>query len=55
MSQQQPQLYHNLTSALSPEEQQVIQAAIANAEKLAQEQAAAAGGQQAPATNGASS
>jgi len=47
MSQQQPQLYNNLTSQLSPEEQQVIKAALEQADKLAAERAAAdaAGGQ----------
>ena len=49
MNQQQPQLYNTLTSALSPEEQQVIKAALDNADKIAAEQqqqqaAAVAGG-----------
>ena len=42
MSQQQPQLYNNLTTALGPEEQQVIKAAIDQADKLAAEQQQAA-------------
>ena len=40
MSQQQPQLYNNLTSALGPEEQQVIKAALETADKIAAERAA---------------
>ena len=35
MSQQQPQLYNNLTAALGPEEQQVIKAALDQADKIA--------------------
>ena len=35
MSQQQPQLYSNLTAALSPEEQNVIKAALDQADKIA--------------------
>ena len=42
MSQQQPQLYNNLTAALGPEEQQVIKAALDNADKIAAEQQQAA-------------
>lgn len=46
MSQQQPQLYNNLTAALGPEEQQVIKAALDQADKIENErqqvQAAAA-------------
>jgi hypothetical protein len=38
MSQQQPQLYNNLTSALGPEEQQVIKAALDQADKIANDQ-----------------
>lgn len=38
MSQQQPQLYNNLTAALGPEEQQVIKAAVETADKIAAEQ-----------------
>lgn len=41
MSQQQPQLYATLTSALGPEEQQVIKAALDHADKVAAEQQAA--------------
>lgn len=55
MSQQQPQLYNNLTSTLGPEEQQVIKAALETADKIAAEQAAnppAEGGVQ-QAVNGA--
>ncbi|EMC92732.1 hypothetical protein BAUCODRAFT_259877 [Baudoinia panamericana UAMH 10762] len=40
MSQQQPQLYAQLTSALGPEEQQIIKVAIENADKIAADQAA---------------
>ncbi|KAK3710808.1 Nonsense-mediated mRNA decay protein 5 [Vermiconidia calcicola] len=53
MSQQQPQLYNSLTSALGPEEQQVIKAAIENADKIAAE-AAAHAAMAPPQTNGAS-
>ena len=57
MSHEQPQLYNSLTSALGPEEQQVIKAAIDNADKIAaeQQQAAAnatAGGAARPGTEG---
>ena len=56
MSQQQPQLYTTLTSALGPEEQQVIKAALDQADKLALEQqqatATAAGGATGPGPNG---
>jgi hypothetical protein len=38
MNQQQPQLYNSLTAALGPEEQQVIKAALDNADKIAAEQ-----------------
>jgi importin-7 len=48
MSQQQPQLYNSLTAALGPEEQQVIQAALAQADKIENER------QQAQATAAAS-
>ena len=41
MSQQQPQLYATLTSALGPEEQQVIKAALDHADKIVAEQQAA--------------
>lgn len=62
MNQQQPQLYNSLTSALGPEEQQVIKAAIDTADKIAAEQrqaaaaATAVGGAEhaQPYTNGAS-
>ena len=64
MNQQQPQLYNSLTSALGPEEQQVIKAAMETADKSAAQQeqvaAQAATGQaqadsaQSPHTNGAS-
>lgn len=58
MSQQQPQLYNSLTSALGPEEQQVIKAALETADKIAAERAAnggaAAEGGAAQQTNGAS-
>lgn len=43
MSQQQPQLYNSLTSALGPEEQQVIKAALETADKIAAERGANAG------------
>lgn len=56
MSQQQPQLYTTLTSALGPEEQQVIKAALEHADKIAveEQQAAAsgAGGATRPGPNG---
>ena len=42
MSQQQPQLYNSLTSALGPEEQQVIKAALDNADKIATDKQLAA-------------
>lgn len=62
MSQQDTQLYNQLTGQLSPEEQQVIKAAIEQADKLEREQAviqaAGNGGGDAagvlPQTNGAS-
>ena len=56
MSQQQPQLYNSLTSALGPEEQQVIKAAIENADKIAADAAAhtAMAAVGVPQTNGAS-
>ncbi|KAK5169369.1 Nonsense-mediated mRNA decay protein 5 [Saxophila tyrrhenica] len=38
MSQQQPQLYNSLTTALTPEEQQVIKAALEQADKIAADQ-----------------
>lgn len=41
MSQHQPQLYNSLTAALGPEEQQVIKAALEQADKLSAERAAA--------------
>jgi len=58
MSQQQPHLYTSLTSALSPEEQQVVQAALDNADRIASERAMpapgadAANGQQSAQMNG---
>lgn len=65
MNQQQPQLYNSLTSALGPEEQQVIKAVLEQAEKIATEQAQqqqqqggaaapAVAGVQPPNTNGTS-
>lgn len=64
MSQQQPQLYNNLTSALGPEEQQIIKAALDNADKIAADKlsaaaqqsgaAAVSGGQGLHQTNGTS-
>jgi hypothetical protein len=57
MSQQQPQLYNTLTSALGPEEQQVIKSALDNADKIAAEQqqaAAATAEAPQPHPNGAS-
>lgn len=59
MSQTQPQLYNNLTAALGPEEQQVIKAALDQADKIASEeqQAGAIAGAQGgapPQTNGTS-
>ncbi|KAK4547702.1 hypothetical protein LTR36_000660 [Oleoguttula mirabilis] len=42
MSQQDPQLYSQLTTQLQPEEQQVIKAAIDKADQIAAEQASAA-------------
>ena len=54
MSQQQPQLYNTLTSALGPEEQQVIKAAVENADKLEQQQAAALAESAQAQPNGAS-
>lgn len=38
MSQQQPQFYNQLTAMLGPEEQQVIKAALEQADKIAQQQ-----------------
>ena len=57
MSQQQPALYNSLTQNLSPEEQQVIKAALDTADKIAsgqqQAQASAASSAGAPLqTNG---
>jgi hypothetical protein len=53
----QPQLYENLTKNLSPEEQQVIQGAVHQADAIAlttqAEAAAAAAGEQANGQNGA--
>lgn len=51
MSQQQPQLYATLTSALGPEEQQVIKAALEHADKVAVEQQQAAAAAAAGATH----
>lgn len=42
MSAQQPQFYQQLTNMLGPEEQQVIKAAVEQADKIKQQQAAAA-------------
>ncbi|EME41164.1 hypothetical protein DOTSEDRAFT_176157 [Dothistroma septosporum NZE10] len=42
MSNQQPQFYQQLTNMLGPEEQQVIKAALEQADKIKQQQAAAA-------------
>ncbi|WPG99451.1 Hypothetical protein R9X50_00226500 [Acrodontium crateriforme] len=52
MSQQQPQLYSQLTGALQPEEQQVIKTTLENASRIAQEQEQQAAVQQ--QANGAS-
>ncbi|KAF2236154.1 ARM repeat-containing protein [Viridothelium virens] len=49
LQQEQPQLYETLTKPLNPEEQQVLQAAIHQADAIAQQQAKlAAEGQQQP-------
>jgi len=48
--QQQPDLYVDITKHLNNEEQQIIQAAVAQADQL--EQAAAAAGEAAPQANG---
>jgi hypothetical protein len=45
-------LYENLTKNLNPEEQQVVQAAVHNADILAQAAAQAAAQAQAPPANG---
>ena len=50
MSQNQPQLYASLTTALGPEDQQVIKNTIETADKIAAERTNAAA-----ATGGASS
>ena len=50
MSQAQPELYNSLTSALGPEEQNVIKAALEQADKIAAERAANAAN--APAEGG---
>ena len=42
MNQQQPQFYNQLTGMLGPEEQQVIKSAFEQADKIQQEQLAAA-------------
>lgn len=47
LQQEQPQMYENLTKNLNPEEQQVIQAAVNQAEAIAQQQAAESQPQQA--------
>ena len=52
MSQQQPQLYNNLTSALGPEEQQVIKAALDHADKISAEQQRAAAAATQPGAEG---
>lgn len=58
MNAQQPQLYNSLTAALGPEEQQVIKAALDQADKIAVEQQAqaqqAAAAPAQPQTNGTS-
>lgn len=41
LQQEQPQLYENLTKALTPEEQQVIQGAIVQADQIAAAEAEA--------------
>ena len=48
LQQEQPALYDNLTKNLSPEEQQVVQSAVHQADVIAQVQAEA----QAQAVNG---
>ncbi|KAJ9621194.1 Nonsense-mediated mRNA decay protein 5 [Taxawa tesnikishii (nom. ined.)] len=50
LQQQQPALYQDLMTKLNPEEQQVLQAAVHQADQIAQQAAAAAGA--APAVNG---
>ena len=50
LQQEQPALYENLTKNLNPEEQQVVQGAVHQADVIAQAQAQA---QQAVAANGA--
>ena len=42
LQQQQPQLYESLTKNLNPEEQQVLQAAVNQADAIAQQAAQAA-------------
>lgn len=42
--QQSPQLYNELTKTLSPEEQEVVKAAIEQADKLSMQAGAAQGG-----------
>ena len=37
LQQQQPQLYQDITKHLNPEEQQVIQSAVAQADQIAQQ------------------
>jgi len=49
LQQEQPQMYENLTKNLNPEEQQVIQAAVNQADAIAQQQTAESQPQQ---TNG---
>lgn len=39
LQQEQPQLYENLTKSLNPEEQQVVQAAVHQADVIAQQEA----------------
>jgi len=39
LQQQQPQLYQDLTKTLSPEEQQIIQTAVNQADQIAAQQA----------------
>lgn len=41
LSQSQPQLYGQLTAALTPEEQNVVQAVVAKADEIAAQQAQA--------------
>jgi hypothetical protein len=57
MSQRQPQFYNQLTAMLGPEEQQVIKAALEQADKIALQQQQQAGAEGIPApqvTNGTS-